>query len=477
MNKRRIALLLLALMTSAASPALMLSQKRPVINYISYEEARPILEMFSDVVPAELRTAGSADTASVWLKWVARHDLEIRARLVQGDEDSLINLLLFGTSYTSRPRITLKSLAQAGQKAHGSPEAGAFLEAIDVRAGDLIQGILAPGSNERLLFARRMIEAKGYDVKTQGARERLMQYLLSILVRVLGEQASYAKVLESAQLLGDPSQEFAERSKLFRDRGLSSDTSLAPNFAIERSLASMKSRGLLAAESVRRVAIIGPGLDFTDKQDGYDFYPQQTIQPFAVVDSLLRLGLARPGDLRLTTLDLSARINDHLSRARTHAAKGTSYIVQLPGEPHWTPELTDYWKRFGDRIGDSTTPVSVPQALAGVKVRAVKIRSAVVSLISPEDLNIVLQRLELARGEQYDLMIATNILVYYDSFEQSLALANIERMLRPGGFLLSNNALLEFPGSRMQSVDYETVVYSSRANDGDHIVWYQRAAK
>jgi hypothetical protein len=29
----------------------------------------------------------------------------------------------------------------------------------------------------------------------------------------------------------------------------------------------------------------------------------------------------------------------------------------------------------------------------------------------------------------------------------------------------------------MHSVDYETVVYSDRANDGDHIVWYQRAAK
>jgi hypothetical protein len=278
-------------------------------------------------------------------------------------------------------------------------------------------------------------------------------------------------------MLGDPSGEFAERSKLFRDRGLSSDTSLMPNFAIEKSLGSMKSKGLLAAGAVRRVAIIGPGLDFTDKQDGYDFYPQQTTQPFAIIDSMLRLGLARPGNLRVTTLDLSARINDHLRSARARAAQGISYVVQLPRDSRWKPELADYWEKFGDRIGDTTTPVAAPSALGDMKVRAVKIRSAVVSLISPEDLNVVLQRLELPPDERFDLMIATNILVYYDVFEQSLALANIEKMLRPGGFLLSNNALLELPGSNMHSVDYETVVYSDRANDGDHIVWYQRATK
>ena len=239
----------------------------------------------------------------------------------------------------------------------------------------------------------------------------------------------------------------------------------------------MKSKGLLAAGSVRRVAMIGPGLDFTDKQDGYDFYPQQTIQPFAVIDSLLRLGLASTGSQRVTTLDLSRSVNDHLKHARARAAQGQSYNVQLPRDLQWKPDLADYWSKFGDHIGLPTTPVAVPQVLGDIKVRAVKIRPAVVSMISPQDLNIVLQRFELPAGEQYDLVIATNILVYYDVFEQSLALANVEHMLRPGGFLLSNNALLELPNSGIRSVDYETVVYSDRANDGDHIVWYQRAAK
>jgi hypothetical protein len=112
-----------------------------------------------------------------------------------------------------------------------------------------------------------------------------------------------------------------------------------------------------------------------------------------------------------------------------------------------------------------------------LKVRAVSLSPAVVRMIEPHDLNVVLQRMSLPPAEQFDLVIATNILVYYDVFEQSLALANIERMLRPGGLLLSNNALLELPGSGVRSVGYETAVYSNRAGDGDHIVWYQRQSK
>jgi chemotaxis methyl-accepting protein methylase len=81
----------------------------------------------------------------------------------------------------------------------------------------------------------------------------------------------------------------------------------------------------------------------------------------------------------------------------------------------------------------------------------------------------------MSEPQNVDLIIATNILVYYDVFEQSLALANIESLLRDGGFLLSNNALLELPNSKMKSVDYLSVAYSDRPDDGDHIVWYRRS--
>jgi SAM-dependent methyltransferase len=291
----------------------------------------------------------------------------------------------------------------------------------------------------------------------------------------LAENGAYARTLEAARLQGDATEEFAERSRLFRARGLSSDTSLLPNYAIEESLKEIKTRGLLSSR-IRRVAVIGPGLDFTDKQEGYDFYPQQTVQPFAVIDSLLRLGLATPNDLELTTFDLSTRVNGHLAQARARAQRGQSYVVQLPRDEaaQWEPGAISFWQRFGDQIGSAVPPVATPTA-GTLKLRAVRIPPAVVRKISPVDTNIVLQRLDLPAAEKFDLIIATNILVYYDNFDQSLALLNVQRMLKPGGFLLSNNALLELPFFRIHSAGYSSVRYSARADDGDQIVWYRLA--
>ena len=464
-------------------PALQAGATNPHGRYITYDESAPILNALREVLPSELRNAQAADLPAMWRRWVEHQDRDIRARLAEGDEDSVINFLLFGTSFTRKPRITLSVIAQLGAKLGQSrtttpPDATGLLDSIKARADDLIQSMTSAASNERVAFARRVLEAKGLDIKTAAGRQASQEYLLSSLVRVVNKQAGYAKILESARLLGDPSAEFAERSRLFSDRGLSSDTSLLPNFAIEKALGSMKSQGLLASGAVKRIGIIGPGLDFTDKQDGYDFYPLQTIQPFAAIDITLRLGLAKATTLKVTTLDLSPRINDHIERARSRGAVGTPYVIQLPRDTQgqWKPDAIDYWKRFGDQIGTPATPVQVPTGTADLVIRAVKIRPEIAASITPEDLNVVVQRLELRPEDAFDLIIATNILVYYDTFEQSLALSNIEAMLKPGGFLLSNNALLELPFSGMRSVGYETVEYSNKPNDGDHIVWYQRSA-
>jgi hypothetical protein len=139
---------------------------------------------------------------------------------------------------------------------------------------------------------------------------------------------------------------------------VSSDTKLTADFALDKALEAIASKGRLAPQTVRRVAIVGPGLDFTDTAEGYDFYPQQTIQPFALIDSLTRLGLAKPDDLRVTTLDRSPRVNRHLEAARQRALAGEPYVLQLPltkDDPkhQWHPDLVTYWQRFGDRVGEA----------------------------------------------------------------------------------------------------------------------------
>jgi hypothetical protein len=258
---------------------------------------------------------------------------------------------------------------------------------------------------------------------------------------------------------------------------VSLDTSLLPNLALEDSLKAMGARGLLAPGSVHRAAVIGPGLDFTDKAGGYDFYAQQTIQPFALVDTLFRLGLARPGKLEVTTFDISPRLNGHLSRARRRAQRGQAYVLQLPHNPLalWNPTTSRYWQYFGDHIGAPVTPITPPAVDGRVETRAVQIRPDIVSIVTPVDLDIVTEHLGLPPKEGFDLIIATNVFCYFDTFEQLLALANTQNMLRPGGFLLSNNVLPLLPSGHMRSVGLLPISYSDRPNDGDVIIWYQRS--
>jgi SAM-dependent methyltransferase len=450
--------------------------------YLPFVEAEQIVSTLAELLPSELRGKTSRQLASAWPGWIAGRDAEIRTRLIQGDEDSLVNFLLFGASFTRQPRITLEqvgNLKRVAEELSGSvamlPAAGPTA-VMNARIEDLLSALKRPRGNERLLFAKQLLKKKGLSAQTSAGRANARKYLIASLRRVLEENAGYARALEAAQLQEDASEQFAERSRLFRTRGLSSDTTLLPNFAIEESLKKLKAGGLVASGSVRRVAVIGPGLDFTDKQEGYDFYPQQTIQPFAVMDSLLRLGLGRSESLQITTLDLSPRVNGHLTLARARARRGQSYKVQIPRDARapWKPEAVMYWEQFGSEVGKPVTPIAIPATIGEVKIRALSVRPEFVSRVFPVDTNIVLQRLELPPEDRFDLIIATNIFVYYDNFEQSLALANIERMLKPGGIMLTNNALLELPFFHLRSVGYSTVVYSDRPDDGDHVVWYQR---
>src|SRR6266516_7825121 len=130
--------------------------------YLSYDEAQPVLTALHEILPTELKDKNSNELARVWPSWITRRDAEIRARLALGDEDSLVNLLLFGTSYTKQPRVTPKEIAQLAQPGnHPSPSAQAATSPIpkilQLRVDDLIQGLVAPRNNERLLFARRFL--------------------------------------------------------------------------------------------------------------------------------------------------------------------------------------------------------------------------------------------------------------------------------------------------------------------------------
>jgi hypothetical protein len=432
--------------------------------FLPLAEARPILDDFAGELPSGLDAQPSATS---WFEWETARDREIRSRLKRGDADSIVNLVLFGTSFTNRPRLTAKQ----AEAAEDNAEAVAHLHLSRIQ--DFAKAIARPGRNERLQFAAAWLKENGADPAGPAADKRIEAVLLENTLRVRREQRAYSHAIEAAKQKGDAAGLFVARSSLYRDRGLSLDTSFRPNYAIERSLAEIRSAGLL--RQVRRAAVIGPGLDFTDKRSGYDFYPIQTLQPFALIDSLRRLRMAEKPGPAVEILDLSARVLDHVRLAVAQARRGSPYTVQVPLDldTHWTPETTDYWLKFGSEIGRNVPALSPPPGVEA-RMRAVRIRPDVVGLLGTVDLDVVVQQLMLPEDRRLDLAIATNVLVYYDPFEQALALRNIAGMMRKAGILLSNNALPQVAGVPMRPVGATSLAYSEDPDDGDRVLWYQR---
>jgi SAM-dependent methyltransferase len=300
---------------------------------------------------------------------------------------------------------------------------------------------------------------------------------------VLAENEQYVSRLTPVSVATDAERRESSAT-VYRDRGLSSDTSLRVNFALEKALTALRDRGELTRSSLNRVAVIGPGLDFIDKAQGYDFYPVQMIQPFAIADSLLRLGLAtRPS---MTALDISPRILSHVRQMQECAARNQPYRLNLVLEQdtrtaQTEPALIEYWQRLGAQIG-APTPAEVPNAYATrVRARAIAVRPRVVLDVTSKELNVVVGRVASASaGGAFDAIVATNVLVYYDAFEQALAVANMADMLAPGGVLLTNQPV-PVPGAAglsatlIASVDFDRLVTSAGSHQrGDSIYAYTK---
>jgi len=422
-----------------------------------------------DAATTVLAKMGSADgtrpapsvSRQDWVAWLQKSDAQVRQRLETGEEDSLTNLLRFGVTYTSEYRIDDQYLVLYGQ----SSLVNSFASN---RADDLIKALAARGANPGFAEMRAFVEKKGYSLTTPADRKKLKAYLLANLARMRDE---FLQARERAKT--NPNQ-------MFEHRGISLDSNLWPDYDLDLVLQNLLQSGQLKPGSVRRVAIVGPGLDFVNKQEGVDYYSPQMTQPFAVLDSLLRLGLARPEDIELYTMDISARVNLHLQRARKDAALGRAYTMQLPwyAEGRYTEDFrakfTRYWQNLGAQIGEPAPAVPIPDGISGYATRAVKVRPAIVNRIQPVDLNIVYQRLPLAAGNRFDLIIGTNIFLYYGEFEQALARVNVAAMLGPGGYLLSNDKLEDAVTGGLEQVQATDIPMTVPPVISDHIYCYRR---
>src|ERR1700720_1205264 len=151
--------------------------------FTSYASVKSVLDQPGDLLPAELRNPNEAK----WSAWSQRQDKAIRARLQQGDLDSMVNLLFYGTSFTKQPRIKVEAFTEASR-------AGLLRARVD----DLVAGLRSPGDNERLTFLNGLLRSQGIDPSAPGETG---VFIYNNVLRVMQEMATFAKRGEEAKRL------------------------------------------------------------------------------------------------------------------------------------------------------------------------------------------------------------------------------------------------------------------------------------
>ena len=156
------------------------------------------------------------------------------------------------------------------------------------------------------------------------------------------------------------------------------------------------------------------------------------------MDALVSLGLARFGDLEVVAADINPRVVSHLRRAR-EAPPRLNLVSEIRDSETVTlsAEYRDYFARLGRAIADVSAPPASSTPVNGHLRSTVRVGPAAARALEAERLDIVTERLD---GRPFDLVVATNILPYFDDGELMLAMSNIAAMLAPGGVFLHNEA-------------------------------------
>jgi hypothetical protein len=220
---------------------------------------------------------------------------------------------------------------------------------------------------------------------------------------------------------------------LYHSRGLSTDTAVEAGYVVYTGLGILKS--LEPDRQIRRVLIVGPGLDLAPRTSLLETSPPESYQPWAVMDALVSLGLSRLDQLTVVGADINPRVVEHLRRSRSvpPTLALISGIAETP-TVQFSQDYRDYFALLGRSIGD-TQPAT--HALSGHLSKTVRVRAEAARALDAELLDIVTERLN---GPPFDLIIATNILPYFDDGELMLAMSNVAGTLAPGGVFLHNEA-------------------------------------
>jgi SAM-dependent methyltransferase len=295
-------------------------------------------------------------------------------RLQRGEQEHLIYFILQSKAFTTRARIEPAWSARESRGGKSVPQ-----DARE-RMADFLAALERPSSDPRLAWWKSSLQARSLS-QLSAAYARAMRFL-------------YEKEFGAGSA-----------AALYQQRGYSTDTQVEANVAVSTALAVL--RELDPKVRVERVLIVGPGLDFAPRTGFRDDLPPQSFQPYLTADILLRRGLSSTDRLRIDCADISPRV--------------VEFIEDFSRREKPKLVLPRVFDDFGRHIGS-------------VSGNTITVRKEIAARINASKLNILTERLEPV----FDLVIATNVLLYFNETELALALANIHAMLRPGGYLIHN---------------------------------------
>jgi hypothetical protein len=225
---------------------------REGVHYIRWNEIQPLIPEVND--------------SKQWDAWIRQRDFEIRSGIDRCLEDSISMLIIFGTSFTTQPR-----LASPGDAVTA---AGSLTPAARTRMDAFITG-LDQIDDERFRAVLQFLRRR------QIAQDELQAFLVGNLRRAA-----------------------LERGGTWQMHSASAGASL-----IEQALRGLMSAGKSPVR-IRRIGVIGPGLD--------PEYDPDTYNLFASLEAALALGLTKPGNVDVVVFDINPWV---LSHVRAVAAK------------------------------------------------------------------------------------------------------------------------------------------------------------
>src|SRR5438477_2665380 len=137
-------LILFSLRTEGRRPEA--AQNEAQVRFLTFNDVRETLEKYANSDLPESRIT----SAEEWDRWIREQDHDVRSRIDRGVEDSISNLILFGTSFTKFPRLANSGEALDNAAVKLTPAALA-------RVHQLVAAMEAAKRNERVEFANEFL--------------------------------------------------------------------------------------------------------------------------------------------------------------------------------------------------------------------------------------------------------------------------------------------------------------------------------